>query len=308
MMQYLERWLYDPVVGKLVGAAIGILVVYVLVRLARKAATRYVSDAAARYRTRKFTAFLGYLAGFLLLASIFSDRFGQLTVALGVAGAGVAFALQEVIASVAGWVAVSFGDFYRPGDRVQVGGIKGDVIDVGVFRTTLMECGEWIKGDAFTGRIVRIANSFVFKEPVFNYSADFPFLWDEVTLAVRYGSDYVLARNILERVGAEVTGDYAAEAKQTWETVARKYRVEAITVDPVVMVVATDNWLEYTLRYVVDYRARRVVKDRLFTRILQEIDKISPRVNIASSTWELSKLPPLQVELRDTRKQPDPKP
>jgi small-conductance mechanosensitive channel len=307
MKENLERWLYDPLVGKLVAAAIGIVVIYGLVHFVHKASTRYLADAETRYRARKFTGFLGYVAAFLLLASIFSDRFGQLTVAFGVAGAGIAFALQEVIASVAGWVAISFGAFYRPGDRVQVGGIKGDVIDVGVFRTTLMECGQWVNADLFTGRIVRIANSFVFKEPVFNYSGDFPFLWDEVALRVRYGSDYVLARAILEKVGTEVTGDYADAAKQTWEEIARKYRVEAISVEPTVTVMATDNWLEYTLRFVVDYRLRRTVKDRLFTRILEEIDKVSPRVNIASATWELSKVPPLQVQVTDARNPQDSK-
>lgn len=84
----------------------------------------------------------------------------------GVLGAGVAFALQEVIASVAGWIAQSFGRLYDVGDRIQLGGIKGDVIDIGVLRTTLMECGGWVNGDQYNGRVVRVANSFIFKEPV----------------------------------------------------------------------------------------------------------------------------------------------
>ena len=105
MTRYLGEWLFDPTVGKLVGAAIGLLAIYVLVRFVGKSLSRYVADPQTRYRTRKFIDFLGYLAGFLLLASIFSDRFGQFTVAFGVAGAGIAFALQEVIASTAGGVA-----------------------------------------------------------------------------------------------------------------------------------------------------------------------------------------------------------
>jgi small-conductance mechanosensitive channel len=109
---------------------------------------------------------------------IYGGRLGGLTVTLGVAGAGIAFALQEVIASFAGWFAIALSGFFRTGDRVQLGGIRGDVIDIGVLRTTLMELGEWVSGDLYSGRVVRIANSFVFKEPVFNYSADFPFLWD----------------------------------------------------------------------------------------------------------------------------------
>ncbi len=60
-----------------------------------------------------------------------------------------------------------------------------------------MECGQWVNADLYNGRIVRIANSFVFKEPVFNYSGDFPFLWDEIMVPIKYGSDYRLARQLL---------------------------------------------------------------------------------------------------------------
>src|SRR5690606_17311423 len=101
----------------------------------------------------------------LVAGFIFSDKLSNLTVALGVTGAGIAVALKEVIASVAGWFAISFNHFFRVGDRVQLGGIKGDVIDIGVLRTTLMEIGEWVDGDLYNGRTVRVFNSFVFKEP-----------------------------------------------------------------------------------------------------------------------------------------------
>lgn len=116
-----------------------------------------------------------------------------------VTGAGIAVALQAVIASLAGWVAIAFGRFYSTGDRIQLGGVKGDVIDIGILRTTLMEVGQWVDGDLYNGRIVRIANSFVFKEPVFNYSADFPFLWDEIKLPIRYGSGWAYTSTVLQR-------------------------------------------------------------------------------------------------------------
>lgn len=190
MGEQLEHWLFDPTVGKFVAAVIGLTVVYALSRVAQRSINRFVADATTRYRGRKFVAFLGYLVGIAVIACIYSSRLGGLTVAFGVAGAGVAFALQEVIASAAGWVVVSVGNYYSIGDRVRLGGIKGDVIDIGILRTTLMEVGDWVNGDLYNGRIVRIANSFVFKEPVFNYAGDFPFLWDEITLPVRYGSDW----------------------------------------------------------------------------------------------------------------------
>jgi len=293
--EFFKRWPVDP--GSFVFAAIALIVTLVAVRVLQGSIGRYVSDVDTRYRARKFVSFLGYLTAFLILATAFSDRLGGLTVAFGVAGAGIAFALQEVIASVAGWVAISFGSFYSPGDRVQLGGIKGDVIDIGVLRTTLMEMGQWVNGDAYNGRIVRVANSFVFKEPVFNYSGDFPFLWDEITFPVRYGSDWKFAKEMLQRIVEEVVGEYAVQSKDAWKTVVRKYRIEDARIDPMITIRADENWLEYTIRYIVDYRQRRVTKDRLFTRILEEVDKSAGRVGIATAGFELLSAPSLEVKV-----------
>jgi small-conductance mechanosensitive channel len=283
--------------SRFITALASITFLYIVVRLLQRTSARYVADSDTRYRTRKAVSFAGYLIGILILVGIFSDRMGQLTVAFGVAGAGIAFALQEVIASVAGWVVVSFGSFYKTGDRVQLGGIRGDVIDIGILRTTLMECGEWVKSDRYNGRIVRVANSFVFKEPVFNYSGDFPFLWDELSLAVKFGSDYKLARIILQDVGREVVGDYAASARTTWQSFARKYRIEEASVEPTVTAVATDAWMAFTLRYIVDYKSRMSTKDRLFSRIFEEIDRSQGKVNIAAASFELAKIPTVEVSL-----------
>ena len=164
MEEVIKKWLFDPVVGKIIASLLVVLVVVVFVRYAQRALGRYVEDSQRRYRLRKLVTFGGYVVAILLLSIVFSDKLAGLTVLLGVLGAGIAFALQEVIVSVAGWVALSFGRLYDVGDRVQLGGIKGDVIDIGVLRTTLMECGGWINGDQYNGRVVRVANSFIFKE------------------------------------------------------------------------------------------------------------------------------------------------
>lgn len=168
-------WLSDPTMGKMVSALVVLLAVVVVARIAKKAAARYVTEKTSRYHVRKAITFMGYGAAALALVTVFSDRLGQLTVVFGVAGAGIAFVLQEVIASVAGWAAIAFGSFYKVGDRVELGGIKGDVVDIGVLRTTLAEVGQWVNGDLYNGRMVRVANSFVFKEPVVNYSGTFLF-------------------------------------------------------------------------------------------------------------------------------------
>ena len=302
MPETVRAWLFDPTVGRLVTAVVLLLVVFTLVRLLQRSMSRYIQDVDTRYRARKFVTFLGYITAAGVVATVFSDRLGGFTVAFGVAGAGIAFALQEVIVSVAGWGAISVGSFFRPGDRVQLGGIKGDVIDVSILRTTLMEIGEWVAGDLYTGRIVRVANSAVFKEPVFNYSGDFPFLWDEITLPVKYGSDWALARTMLRRLVNEVLGDYAAEVKDSWLKMVRQYRVEEANVEPMVTLRATDNWIEFTVRYVVDYRKRRWMKDHLFTRILEEIDKSDDQIRLASATFEV--VPGSTLDVRLSRDQP----
>lgn len=294
---FLERWALNPTAEKIIIVLVGVVVIGVLVRLLKRPLTGHIDDKDTRYRVRKLVTFAGYGAVVILVAGVFNDRLGGLAVVLGVAGAGVAFALQEVITSVAGWLAVSFGGFYKTGDRIQLGGIKGDVIDIGILRTTLMEIGDWIAGDQYSGRVVRVANSFVFKEPVFNYSGDFPFLWDEVKIPVKYGSDHKLAREILERVVADVSGEFVPGARKAWRGVVRKYLVEDARVEPMVLVMANDNWLEFTVRYVVNFKRRRTIKTTLFEKILDEFAATKGRVAIASTTLQLVDIPPLDVNV-----------
>lgn len=296
-MENLTRWLSRPLVGQVLIVVAGLVVLGFLSHLARRTIGNLVRDSDARYRARKFVTLVSYLAATLLISVVFSDRLGGLTVAFGVAGAGIAFALQEVIASVAGWLAVSLGGFFNVGDRVQLGGIKGDVIDITVLRTTLMECGEWVKGDLYTGRIVRVANSFVFKEPVFNYSGDFPFLWDEITVPVKHGGDHRLARTLLEEVAEAETGEYGRRAQAQWDQLTRRYKIEDARVAPTVSLSVNDNWMEFTIRYTVDYKERRGTRDRLFTRILDAFDRSEGKVALASATFHLVEAPTIDVRL-----------
>lgn len=292
MNEYLKNWIFDPVVGKLVTAIVGILLVILLVRFFHKLLNRRIKENDTRYRSRKFVTFLGYILGILLLTIVFSDKLGGITVALGVAGAGIAFALQEVIASIAGWFAVSFAHFYRTGHRVQLGGIKGDVIDIGLLRTTLMEVGDWVNGDLYNGRVVRVANSFVFKEPVFNYSGDFPFLWDELTIPIRHGSDVELTRQLIMETADEIVGEYSEYAKTAWQELVKKFLIENAQVEPMVTMTADENWMSFTLRYVVEYKKRRTVKDLLYGHILEKISKTENRVSIASAAQEITLINP----------------
>lgn len=290
-----EGWITDPVLGKLVASIVAILLGVVVVRVVQRTATAYIEDKHARYRARKAIGFIGYLLGILILATVFSDRLGRLTVVFGVAGAGIAFALQEVIASIAGWGAISFGGFYKVGDRVQVGGIKGDVIDIGILRTTLMEVGQWVDGDLYNGRVVRVANSFIFKEPVVNYSGDFPFLWDEIKVPIRFESDLALTRATLERLAGEVSGAYESEASEIWKAIQKRFPLEDATTRPLVTLVFDHNWITFTVRYTVRYNRRRTAQDELSRRVLEAAEASQGKIGIATSTLELYPRSPLEV-------------
>jgi small-conductance mechanosensitive channel len=295
MQSTLQSWLSNPTVEKIILSVAGILVIATIVHFLNRSVRSRISSPDTRYRAQKLTTFAGYLVSLLFVTTVFRDQLGHLAVAVGITAAAVTLALQEVIASVAGWVAIPFGHFYQVGNRVQLGGVMGDVIDIGILRTTVMECGDWVNSDLYNGRIVRIANSYVFKEPVFNYSADFPFLWDEITVPVKYGSDYRFVREILQQIVEDVVGEFTDRAKTAWREAVKKYRIEDESIEPAVTLVANDNWMEFTVRYIVDYKRRRATKDELFTRILNAIDETHGRVAIASTTIHIVETPVLQV-------------
>ncbi len=297
MEEYVQKYLFNPTIGKIVTIFIGIGIIWVVIKIIQRNLLSKIKDNDNRYRTKKFSSFIGFFLTLILITIVYSNKLGGLTVAFGVAGAGIAFALQEVIVSFAGWLTILFGGFYKSGDRVQLGGIKGDVMDIGVLRTTIMETGQWVDGDLYNGRIVLVANSFVFKEPVYNYSGEFPFLWDEIKVPIQYGSNYEKTKEILLRTGKEIVGDLSEKSKQKWVSLQKKYRLENAQTEPSVFLVANDNWVEFILRYVVDYKRRRSLKTELFTSILKSIESTAGEIKFASATFHLVEAPEFKVNI-----------
>lgn len=300
-MENLEQLFKNPSFIRIITIVVGIIIIWFIVKFLQKKLFSKIHDINNRYKAKKIGSFVGYFFSIILIAITFSDKLGGFTVALGVAGAGIAFALQEVIASFAGWLAIMLGGFYKTGDRVQLGGIKGDVMDIGVLRTTIMETGQWVDGDLYNGRIVLVANSFVFKEPVFNYSGDFPFLWDEIKIPIQFGSNYKKATEILEKCGKEIVGNLSEKSKEKWTVLQEKYKLENAQTDAMVSLIVTDNWVEYTLRYVVNYNKRRVTKTALFTSILEKIEATNGEVKFASATFQLVDPPEFKVNIKQDK-------
>jgi small-conductance mechanosensitive channel len=226
METLLQRIVSLPIGTKLVCAVLGILFVHATFRLLERTLPRHFRERDARYRVRKFVVYAGYAVVILLVTILFEDRLGRISFALGVAGAGVVVALQDVIASFAGWFAIGLSNLYTIGHRIQIGDMKGDVIDISIMRTTVMETGSWVSGDLYNGRVLRIPNSYVLRGPIFNYSQGFRFVWDEIKVSLTASSDPHLAKETLVRVAKEKVAGYLAEAEISWKRVADNYRLE----------------------------------------------------------------------------------
>jgi small-conductance mechanosensitive channel len=291
-----------PLTAKSVAAVIGILLIHATFRVLEQMLPRRFGRADARYKVRKFIAFSGYLSIILFLAILFEDRLGRLSFAFGVAGAGVAVALQDVVASIAGAFSIGFSKLYAVGDRVQIGDTHGDVIDIGLLRTTVMETGNWVSPDLYDGRIVRIPNNAVMKGPVFNYSQGFRFVWDQIRVVLTASSDHGLARDIFFRLAKEAVGAYLEEAQASWNAVSDIYESANPPLEPTVALVVNGGSIEFTVSYVVDYTKRTAMKDQLFTKILQEVANSNGKLQWASPKITLVSQSafPVAIEERST--------
>jgi small-conductance mechanosensitive channel len=145
--------------------------------------------------------------------------------------------------------------------------------------------------------VVRVANSFIFKEPVFNYSSDFPFLWDELLIPVRYGSNYTLAREEFQRVLDDITSELARQLKADWRSMTDKYMLENARLEPAVSLTMKENWVEFALRYVVDYKLRRSTKDQICVALLAVIEGSKGDIKLGAPSLEISSVPSVDIHL-----------
>jgi small-conductance mechanosensitive channel len=282
-------------IAKLLYSILGVVLIRSSFRLLERTLPQHFGHGDQRYHVRKRVTAAAYIIILTFVTILFADRLKHVGFAVGVMGAGVVVALQDVIASLGGFIAIGFSNLYRVGDRIQVNETKGDVVDISIMRTTVLETGNWVSGDLYSGRIVRIPNSVVLKGLVFNDSQEFQFVWDEVKIRLTSGSDHQHAREILLRVAKETVGEYLVEAQGSWKQIVENYRIENPVLEPAVTLQAGDGSLEFSLSYLVHYTKRTTVKDQLFTKIVDQVASSKGRLEWASSatTAALQSAPPI---------------
>ncbi len=258
-----------------------------------------------RFWSRQGVSLITAIVLILGLLSIWFNDPTRLTTAFGLVSAGLAFALQQVVTAVAGYFVILRGSTFTVGDRISMGGVRGDVLRLGFIQTTIMEMGQppsvqavdpamWVRSRQFTGRIVTVSNSQIFSEPVFNYTRDFPFIWEEMSIPITYRADRARVEAILLDAAKRHAIDPDAMAAEAKYDLQRRFRVEPIDLEPRVFYRITDNWLELTVRFIVGTHRIRASKDAMSRHIITELDKAG--IGIASVTYDIVGIPPITVE------------
>jgi small-conductance mechanosensitive channel len=264
----------------------------------RKIARNRIDNVSFRYKTQKGIEVIGYvLIAILFLVFFTAGNIKDYSLVIGLFTAGITFTLQELILSIAGSFYIFAVRVYTPGDRIEINGIKGDVIDIDSIYTTIMEMGEWVSSDNYSGRIVKISNAFVFKGPIKNYSMDFPFVWDELNILITYESDVELAKKIVMDSSLALLSDYVEGSKAKWGEMVERYYIENATLEPTIAIKLTDNWIEVNVRYITDYKLRRGTRHKLFDSIQKEALRTDGKVVLASATLQLLKIPEVDVRI-----------
>ncbi len=224
-------------------------------------------------RAQAFTALAGVVIWLFALGIAVSVLVGDvraLVGSLGLIGLALSWALQTPIESFTGWLMNGMRGYYRVGDRVAVGEVMGDVFRIDFFTTTVWEIGGpgrqgvFVNAEQPTGRMITFPNNEVLTGSIVNFTRDFPFVWDELTVPVGNESELGYAMEVLRAVAEEIVGEGMAEPAETYETILRQRRLESsIPRGPQIFVSLADSWTDLSVRYLVNARERRVWKSRL---------------------------------------------
>ncbi|WP_421908671.1 mechanosensitive ion channel family protein [Methanolacinia petrolearia] len=242
---------------------------------------KFIKDSKARYTFKKGILIILLIVLAFAIVQIWVENTESLTILYGIIAVGVAIALQDLFRNFVGGIVIAVSGVYRIGDRVEMGGEFGDVMDIGILNTTMMELKGWVDGEQPTGHLSIIPNSIVISGTIHNYTKDHNFIWDEITIPLTYDSDWKSAITEFLELLKKETGDLSSQADKEIDRLGEKYYLPRKVTEPSIYVRLTDNWIELHLRYVADSRTRRITQDKL-SRMLMDRISGNDRYEIAS--------------------------
>lgn len=281
---WIINYIDNTEIQKVIYSMNGIIVSYLFFKiLIERIGAKRISQAKTRYIFRKTSSFLFLLSAFIIVLRIWVVNPQALLVAYGLIAAGVAIALQDVFKNFAGGLVLFLSGMYKVGDRIELNDVKGDVMDIGLFYTTMLEIGQWVDGDQSTGRLVVQPNGYALSFPVRNYTKDHEFLWDEIQIPITYESDWKEAIKKIKAILKEEIKENEKIARSEIDKLGEKYFLSKRNTEVNVFLETTDNWIMLKIRYVTQVRDRRIIQNAISQKILQYIEK-APTIHIASTT------------------------
>ena len=276
--------------SKIFYSTVSITITYLVIKVVLEEifASR-LKDYRFRYNTRKVLSIVFIILITGALMTIWIENTEAILVAYGLLAAGIAIALQDFFKGFTGGILILLNNLYRVGDRIQVGDTTGDVMDIGIFYTTLLETRGWVKGDQATGRITTLPNAKVLSEDIYNYTKDHSFLWDELRIPLTYDSNWEsIIEPVLKIITIE-TEELTSTASKEIERIGEKYYLPKRDVQPMVYVNFDDSWINIHARFVTEAKRRRGISDSIQKRILRELSSRKD-VKIAQAQLESWKI------------------
>ena len=257
-------------VSKVLGTVISLLVLWLVRKLVLGMAfKRLGEDATAVYRWRKSTAYAGWGIAFFLVGVIWLHSFGSLATVVGLISAGLAVALKDPLMNLAGWFFILSRKPFGPGDRIELGRFRGDVVEQGIFTFSLMEIGNWVDADDRTGRLLLVPNGQIFTEVLANYNKGwFDLIWNELVVVVTFESDWRAAKAIIAEIAERHGTELRERAKAAMQARTSEYLVLDVSIGPRVFVAVPDAGVALTLRYLCSPYERRASAQLLWEDIL----------------------------------------
>jgi len=251
---------------------------------------RKLPGTKLQYKWRKNLTYISVFLGFLLVGRIWFEGLQSLATFLGLLSAGLAIALKDPVTDFAGWIFILWRQPFDVGDRIQVGDVKGDVIDNRVFKFTVLEIGNWVHADQSTGRVIHVPNHKVFTDSLANYTSDFEFIWNELQVLVTFESDWEKAKELLQEIADKHLQDFVERAEQQVRRAKESYLIHYRYLTPTVYTDVRDSGVCLTIRHLSDPRKRRSISQDIWEDILRTFNDHDD-IELAYPTMRIYKEP-----------------
>lgn len=247
-----------------------ILILWLVRTLVMSIVLRRVEDVRLRYRWRKTSKSVAAAIGVVLVGRVWFEGIQSLATFLGLVAAGLTIALKDVVTAIAGWFFIIWRRPFNVGDRIQIGDQAGDVVDVRIFKFTLMEIGNWVDADQSTGRVLHIPNGLVLSEVVSNYSRGFQYIWNELPVLVTFESNWEKAKTILQEIATKHAQHSSEVAQKRIQEASRRFMIFYSVLTPTVYTSVAESGVLLTIRYLCEPRTRRGTSETIWEDVLHQ--------------------------------------